>query len=145
MENLELVKQIRNAVAAYAAVAPQQLEFLNYTESVLEREIERGARKTALKRLHSEFMTCAKNVLTPRQLAAFKTALNSGESLENDKGILDRVLLKGAIDSTDEFRKVMESLDMFIQSGLELTKSDEEKVHAVNLLLANFERNPKPD
>lgn len=137
----DLIERTKNVIRAIQKVRPQSKILIESTQMLLSQEIDRGARKSYLSRLYKSTINDAKELFSPQQFLAFQAEL--GDTGESPTFAIEEALAKGEIASAAAFHAVMSELDRFLSERSELSPQEEEKVAAVNKLLAEFESRKK--
>lgn len=131
------IDEIARAINALFSIAPEQADFVEFSKTLLRRELDKGGKITALKRIHKEILVYAKNVLSREKFKEFE--LTSMGDKEED-GILGQVIAAGKIQSDEEFRAVMDELNSLIQEAIDPSVSEKIKIACKNELLAAYEK-----
>lgn len=139
----EELKELNLLMAEFDAlelVRPSQKEMLDRFRASTMMEVEKGLKKSYLKRSRKENVSYAKNVLTPSQFAAFKALIEGTAPIGSSTSILEVVLRRGKLESEEEYADVMEELDRFIQNSSNLSETDALLIQTVNSLIFSFEK-----
>ena len=140
----EQLQAIEETLIAMAAFSPHLDFTIGETRKLVAAEVARGARKTFLGRLNKELFTTARAVLSPAKHAEFKERL-SGKAPEKHlpHAVLEKIALKGRVDTEEEMRQALEELDGILQQDKEFSKEETDAIAGINQILAEFETRNK--